>query len=100
MSSTVDANILVYASNTADPMHGPAQALVARLAAGPELVHAPAHQARLLFGLQVMQYVEQHESVFLREVVLRDIGSAELHLFVADVAMLRHRDLFVVIIHP
>lgn len=39
MSSTVDANILVYASNTADPMHVPAQALVARLAAGPELVY-------------------------------------------------------------
>ncbi len=39
MSVTVDANVLVYASNTADPSHGPARALVDRLAAGPELVY-------------------------------------------------------------
>lgn len=39
MSSTVDANVLVYASNTADPLHDRAEALVRRLAAGPELVY-------------------------------------------------------------
>lgn len=39
MSATVDANVLVYASNEADPSHGPARALVERLATGPELVH-------------------------------------------------------------
>ena len=39
MSSTVDANILVYASNRADPLHEQASALVQRLAAGPELVY-------------------------------------------------------------
>jgi toxin-antitoxin system PIN domain toxin len=39
VSSTVDANILVYASNTADQLHRPAQELVRRLAAGPELVY-------------------------------------------------------------
>ena len=39
MSSTVDANILVYASNTADPLHLPASALLRRLAAGPDLVY-------------------------------------------------------------
>ena len=39
MSSTVDANILVYASNRSDPLHEPAIALVRRLAAGPELVY-------------------------------------------------------------
>lgn len=39
MSATVDANILVYASNTADPMHVPAVELVRRLAAGPELIY-------------------------------------------------------------
>jgi toxin-antitoxin system PIN domain toxin len=39
MSSTVDANVLVYAANTADPMHEMAAALVSRLAAGPELVY-------------------------------------------------------------
>lgn len=39
MSVTVDANILIYASNEADPLHQPAQALVRRLATGPELVY-------------------------------------------------------------
>lgn len=39
MSSTVDANILVYASNADDPLHDPARALVERLAAGPEIVY-------------------------------------------------------------
>ncbi len=39
MSATVDANILIYASNQADPAHGPARALVERLAAGPDLVY-------------------------------------------------------------
>lgn len=39
MSATVDANVLVYASNEADPVHPAARALVDRLAAGPELVY-------------------------------------------------------------
>jgi hypothetical protein len=39
MSCTVDANILVYASNEADEAHRPARALVERLAAGPEIVY-------------------------------------------------------------
>ncbi len=39
MSAAVDANILVYASNEADPLHQRAHALIARLAAGPELVY-------------------------------------------------------------
>lgn len=39
MSVTVDANILVYASNTADPAFQPASTLVERLAAGPDLVY-------------------------------------------------------------
>jgi hypothetical protein len=39
VSITVDANILVYASNTADPAHLTARALVEQLAAGPELVY-------------------------------------------------------------
>ena len=39
MSSTVDANILVYASNTSDPVHAGARTLVERLAAGPDLVY-------------------------------------------------------------
>lgn len=39
MSVTVDANILVYASNSADPVHERALALVERLATGPTLVY-------------------------------------------------------------
>ena len=39
MSTTVDANVLVYASNEADPVHAPARALVERLARGPDLVY-------------------------------------------------------------
>lgn len=39
MSSTVDANILVYASNEADSVHRQARLLVEGLAAGPELVY-------------------------------------------------------------
>lgn len=39
MSVTVDANILVYASNTDDLAFGSARALVERLAEGPDLVY-------------------------------------------------------------
>lgn len=39
MTVTVDANVLVCASNKADPAYQPARALVERLAAGPDLVY-------------------------------------------------------------
>lgn len=39
MSVTLDANVLVYASNAGDPAHEVARELVQRLAAGPELVY-------------------------------------------------------------
>ncbi len=39
MSVTVDANVLLYASNTDDEMHGPARELVERLASGPDLLY-------------------------------------------------------------
>lgn len=39
MSSTVDANVLVYASNSADPLNERAETLLRRLAAGPEIVY-------------------------------------------------------------
>ena len=39
MSVTIDANVLVYASNEADPAHRRARSLVERLAAGPDLVY-------------------------------------------------------------
>lgn len=49
MSLTVDTNVLVYASNEADPVHSAARALLKRLAAGPELVY--------LFWPAVMGYL-------------------------------------------
>lgn len=39
MSATVDANILVYASNRGDPVHPQAIQLVQRLARGPDLLY-------------------------------------------------------------
>jgi toxin-antitoxin system PIN domain toxin len=39
VSATVDANILVYSSNEADPAHVAARELVERLAAGPDLLY-------------------------------------------------------------
>lgn len=39
MSVTVDANVLVYASNDADPQHEPARLPLERLAGGPQLVY-------------------------------------------------------------
>lgn len=60
MSVTVDANVLVYASNEADPIHEPARELVERLAAGPELVY--------LFWPTIMGYLRivTHPSVLPR----------------------------------
>lgn len=49
MSVTVDTNVLIHASNAADPSHGPALDLVERLAAGPDLVY--------LFWPAVMGYL-------------------------------------------
>jgi toxin-antitoxin system PIN domain toxin len=39
VSVTVDANVLVYASNESEPVHRPAGKLLERLAAGPEIVY-------------------------------------------------------------
>jgi uncharacterized protein len=39
VSVTVDANVLVYASNEADPVHLPARSLLEELAEGPGLVY-------------------------------------------------------------
>jgi toxin-antitoxin system PIN domain toxin len=39
VSATIDANVLVYASNEADPVHVRARELVERLARGPDLLY-------------------------------------------------------------
>lgn len=57
MSVTVDANVLVYASNEAEPVHLSARRLVERLAGGPEIVY--------LFWPTIMGYLRivTHPSV-------------------------------------
>lgn len=66
MSATVDANILVYASNTADPLHQQAASLVQRIAAGPELVY--------LFWPTVLGYLRivTHPAILPRPLAPRD----------------------------
>lgn len=63
---TVDTNVLVYASNTADPLHDRAEALVRRLAAGPEIVY--------LFWPTIMGYLRivTHAAILPRPLSARD----------------------------
>jgi toxin-antitoxin system PIN domain toxin len=73
MSATVDANVLVYASNTADPLHEPAIDLVRGLAEGPELVY--------LFWPALMGYLRivTHPAILPRpltpQVAMANIGT-------------------------
>ena len=39
MSATLDVNVLIYASNSADPAHQAARELVERLGGGPDLLY-------------------------------------------------------------
>ena len=66
MSATVDANILVYASNTADPLNEQAEALVRRLATGPEIVY--------LFWPTILGYLRivTHPAILSRPLGPRD----------------------------
>lgn len=69
MSVTVDANVLVYASNEADPAHRAARALVERLAAGPSLVH--------LFWPTIMGYlrIATHPAILLRPLTFAEASA-------------------------
>ena len=60
MSFTLDANLLLYASDGASPFHDRARALLDELAGGPAIVH--------LFWPTVMAYLRlsTHPSVFER----------------------------------
>ena len=66
MSAAVDANILVYASNQADPVHAPALQLVQALAAGPDLFY--------LFWPVVLGYLRivTHPAILPRPLSPRD----------------------------
>jgi hypothetical protein len=60
VSSAIDVNPLVYASDTSSPFHEPALAFVERLAAGRELVY--------LFWPTALAYlrIATHPSIFAR----------------------------------
>jgi toxin-antitoxin system PIN domain toxin len=66
VSVTVDANVLIYASNEAEPVHAQARALVERLATGPDIVY--------LFWPTIMGYLRivTHPSVLPRPLSPRD----------------------------
>lgn len=68
MSVTLDANVLVYASNEADPAHEPARALVEQLAAGPNLLY--------LFWPTIMAYLRivTHAAILPRPLTFAEAG--------------------------
>ena len=69
MSATVDANILVYASNQSDPVHSRALQLVQTLAAGPDLLY--------LFWPAVFGYLRivTHPAILPRPLTARDAAA-------------------------
>ncbi|MGH2483234.1 MAG: TA system VapC family ribonuclease toxin [Candidatus Limnocylindria bacterium] len=60
MSYTVDANVLLYASDESSPLHSAARAVVERLALGPEIAY--------LFWPTIMAYqrIATHPAIFGR----------------------------------
>ena len=80
MSHTVDANVLLYASDESSPVHARARAFVERLAAGPEIAY--------LFWPTVMAYlrIATHPAVFARPLTADEaIGNVEQLLVRAHV---------------
>ncbi len=69
MSVTVDANVLVYAANEADPVHPASRELVDRLAGGPDLVY--------LFWPTIMAYLRivTHPGILLRPLTPENAAS-------------------------
>ena len=66
MSQTLDANVLLYASDSESPRHERALELVEQLARGPEIVY--------LFWPTIMAYlrIATHPAVFARPLSARD----------------------------
>jgi toxin-antitoxin system PIN domain toxin len=72
VSCTVDANVLLYASDESCPVHARARAFVGRLADGPEIAY--------LFWPTVMAYlrIATHAAVFARPLTAAEaIGNVE-----------------------
>jgi uncharacterized protein len=72
MSYTMDANVLLYASDESSPVHARARDLVGRLADGPEIAY--------LFWPTVMAYlrIATHPAVFTRPLSITEaVGNIE-----------------------
>ena len=72
MSYTLDANVLLYASDESSPVHASARAFVQRLADGPEIAY--------LFCPTVIAYlrIATHPAVFARPLTAAEaIGNVE-----------------------
>ncbi|HWP62858.1 MAG TPA: TA system VapC family ribonuclease toxin [Candidatus Binatia bacterium] len=72
MTATVDANILLYASDADSPLHARAAAFVERLAQGPELLY--------LFWPTIVAYVRlaTHPAIFSNPLTLAEaLGNVE-----------------------
>jgi hypothetical protein len=72
VSYTVDANVLVYASDESSPVHARARQLVGRLADGPEIAY--------VFWPTVMAYlrIATHPAVFARPLsIVEAVGNVE-----------------------
>jgi toxin-antitoxin system PIN domain toxin len=72
VSYTIDANVLLYASDESSPVHAKARAFVERLADGPEIAY--------LFWPTVMAYlrIATHPAVFARPLtIVEAIGNVE-----------------------
>jgi len=72
VSYTVDANVLLYASDESSPVHARARELVGRLADGPEIAY--------LYWPTVMAYlrVATHPAVFARPLsIVEALGNVE-----------------------
>lgn len=72
MSYTIDANVLLYASDEASPVHAQARAFVGRLADGTEIAY--------LFWPTIMAYlrIATHPAIFARPLtVVEAIGNVE-----------------------
>jgi len=72
MSYTLDANVLLYASDESSPVHAKARALVEELAAGPEIAY--------LFWPTIMAYlrIATHPAVFARPLTAAEaLGNIE-----------------------
>ena len=72
MSYTLDANVLLYASDEASPVHREARTFIERMATGPEIAY--------LFWPTVMAYlrIATHPAVFARPLtIVEAVGNIE-----------------------